>query len=232
MRQGQQNRRGRGRNRKGQSPLTRSFESTGPYVKIRGTPSHIAEKYMSLARDASSSGDPVLAENYLQHAEHYNRIIMAFREQQVGQGGEPMNGANRQRPSYMMHDPLDAGDDYDDDGDDMDMPAPQQMRADQQPQPRVDSQHFDGPRGGREQRFREPRSDRGFQPQRQPVAEAQPDVSPPEAPQQPRRRERFVQTHEQPEFLRRPVRRPRREGNGAQADANGAAVAEEKTDQD
>ncbi len=37
---------------------------------------------MSLARDAQSSGDEVLAENYLQHAEHYNRIILAFREQQ------------------------------------------------------------------------------------------------------------------------------------------------------
>ena len=63
MRQGQQNRRGRGRNnnnnnqnRKGQNPLTRSFESTGPDVKIRGTPAHIAEKYMTLARDAQSSG--------------------------------------------------------------------------------------------------------------------------------------------------------------------------------
>ena len=88
MRQGQQNRRGRGRsNRKGQSPLTRSFESTGPDVKLRGTPSHVAEKYMSLARDALSSGDPVLAENYMQHAEHYNRIIMSFREQQISQGG-------------------------------------------------------------------------------------------------------------------------------------------------
>ena len=95
MRQGQQNRRGRGRNnnfqgRKGQNPLTRTFESTGPDVKIRGTPAHIAEKYMTLARDAQSSGDPVLAENYLQHAEHYNRIIMAFREQQIGQGGDDM----------------------------------------------------------------------------------------------------------------------------------------------
>lgn len=92
MRQGQQNRRGRGRNnnnnqnRKGQNPLTRSFESTGPDVKIRGTPSHIAEKYIALARDALSAGDPVLAENYLQHAEHYNRIIMAYREQQIAQG--------------------------------------------------------------------------------------------------------------------------------------------------
>ena len=50
-------------------------------MKIRGTPAHIAEKYIALARDAQSSGDPVLAENYLQHAEHYIRIIMAYREQ-------------------------------------------------------------------------------------------------------------------------------------------------------
>jgi hypothetical protein len=98
MRQGQQNRRGRGRNnqnnqqRKGQNPLTRSFESNGPDVKLRGTPAHIAEKYMSLARDAQSAGDPVLAENYLQHAEHYNRIIMAYREQQISQGEAGYSG--------------------------------------------------------------------------------------------------------------------------------------------
>lgn len=96
MRQGQQNRRGRGRNhnhqqRKSQNPLSRSYESSGPDVKLRGTPNHIAEKYMSLARDAQSSGDPVLAENYLQHAEHYNRIIMAFREQNFAQGGGDPN---------------------------------------------------------------------------------------------------------------------------------------------
>ena len=47
---------------------------------------------MTLARDATTSGDPVLAENYLQHAEHYNRIIMAFRDQQIAQGGPEMNG--------------------------------------------------------------------------------------------------------------------------------------------
>ena len=92
MRQGQQNRRGRGRNRKSQNPLTRSFESNGPDIKIRGTPSHIAEKYISMARDALASGDPVLAENYLQHAEHYNRIIMTYREQQVAHG-DGMNGS-------------------------------------------------------------------------------------------------------------------------------------------
>src|ERR671921_1564743 len=82
MRPGQ-NRRMRGRNRtnKGPNPLTRSYESNGPDVKIRGTAQHIAEKYSQLSRDAQSSGDPVAAENYLQHAEHYFRIIAAAQEQ-------------------------------------------------------------------------------------------------------------------------------------------------------
>src|SRR5665648_909917 len=88
MRQGQQqNRRGRGRGgRKPQNALARSYESNGPDVKIRGTASHIAEKYMSLARDALASGDMVTAESYLQHAEHYNRIIMAAQQQLEPQG--------------------------------------------------------------------------------------------------------------------------------------------------
>ena len=83
----QQNRRMRGRggngnnpNRKGPNPLTRSYESNGPDVKIRGSAQQIAEKYATLARDAQSAGDRVMAENYLQHAEHYNRIIMAAQE--------------------------------------------------------------------------------------------------------------------------------------------------------
>ena len=86
MRNGQKNRM-RGRNnqhhhhRKSQNPMARVFESNGPDVKIRGNPSHIAEKYVQLARDAQSSGDPVAAENYYQHAEHYNRLIAAAQEQ-------------------------------------------------------------------------------------------------------------------------------------------------------
>lgn len=95
MRPGQQNKRGRGRNnnnnnnnnsnnnnpRKGGNPLTRTYDSSGPDVKIRGTAQHIAEKYSTLARDAHSAGDRVMAENYLQHAEHYNRIIAAAQAQ-------------------------------------------------------------------------------------------------------------------------------------------------------
>jgi hypothetical protein len=80
MRNGQ-NKRMRGRNRKGQNPLTRIYESSGPDVKIRGTAAHVAEKYMQLARDSQSSGDPVAAENYFQHAEHYFRLIATAQEQ-------------------------------------------------------------------------------------------------------------------------------------------------------
>jgi Domain of unknown function (DUF4167) len=80
----------RGRNRGGnasqggnggkpqQHNANRSFESNGPdNVKIRGNAQHVFEKYQQLARDASSAGDRVLAENYLQHAEHYFRVVRA-----------------------------------------------------------------------------------------------------------------------------------------------------------
>ena len=84
MRQGQpQNRqrsRGRGNNNRNnnnnnRNNMNRSMESNGPDVRIRGTASHIAEKYQQLARDSHSAGDIVAAESYWQHAEHYNRLI-------------------------------------------------------------------------------------------------------------------------------------------------------------
>src|SRR5262249_40135151 len=66
---------------KSHNPMVRVYESNGPDVKIRGNPSHIAEKYVQLARDALTSGDPIAAENYYQHAEHYYRVIAAAQEQ-------------------------------------------------------------------------------------------------------------------------------------------------------
>ncbi len=158
MRQGQQHRRGRGRNtnngggpthhqasntnnnRKGQNPLTRSFESNGPDVKIRGTPAHVAEKYVALARDAQTSGDPVLAENYLQHAEHYYRIILAYREQQGGEAGA--GGAGMMRPR-QSGDPSVDGDFSDEDGDDFSGDGQPVMRN-EAPQPGgFDTSRFD-----------------------------------------------------------------------------------------
>lgn len=75
-------------NRKGPNPLTRNYESNGPDVKIRGSAQQIADKYQALARDAQSAGDRVMAENYLQHAEHYNRIIAAAQAQFAVQHGQ------------------------------------------------------------------------------------------------------------------------------------------------
>src|SRR5271156_3128521 len=96
MRPGQ-NKRMRGRptnNRRGPNPLTRSYESNGPDVKIRGNAHHVAEKYLQLARDAHTGGDPVAAENYLQHAEHYFRLIAAAQAAQaIAQGGQPKSDA-------------------------------------------------------------------------------------------------------------------------------------------
>ncbi|MGE5502107.1 MAG: DUF4167 domain-containing protein [Ignavibacteriales bacterium] len=75
----------RGRNRGGggggkpQHNANRAFESNGPdNVKVRGAAQTIFERYQQLARDAASAGDRVLAENYLQHAEHYFRTLRAM----------------------------------------------------------------------------------------------------------------------------------------------------------
>ena len=61
----------------------RTYDSSGPEIKIRGSASHVYEKYLQLARDANSGGDRVMAENYLQHAEHYYRIMAAAAAQQA-----------------------------------------------------------------------------------------------------------------------------------------------------
>jgi uncharacterized protein DUF4167 len=115
MRNGQNNKRMRGRNnhRKSHNPMARVFESNGPDVKIRGNPAHIAEKYMQLARDSQASGDPIAAENYYQHAEHYYRVIAAANEQ------FRQNNPHLARPENDI--PSGARDDnYDDDeGDDV-----------------------------------------------------------------------------------------------------------------
>ena len=91
-------------NRKGPNPLTRNYESNGPDVKIRGSAQQIAEKYAQLARDSQSSGDRVMAENYLQHAEHYNRIIAAAQAQMPIQN---MQNNNRDNSDDDMDDDRD-----------------------------------------------------------------------------------------------------------------------------
>lgn len=68
--------RGRHRNNARRSnPSRQNFDSNGPGVRIRGNATQVYEKYIQMARDAQSSGDRVMAENMLQHAEHYYRIL-------------------------------------------------------------------------------------------------------------------------------------------------------------
>jgi hypothetical protein len=82
-------------------PMNRNhvFDSNGPDLRIRGTAQQLFEKYLQLGRDATSSGDRVMAEGYFQHAEHYFRILNAMSQaaQQNGQGGGPNGGLSHQR---------------------------------------------------------------------------------------------------------------------------------------
>lgn len=74
----QRNRGGSGRRSGGQNNRSQVFDSNGPDVRIRGTAHQVAEKYMSLAKDAAASDDTMMEQNYLQHAEHYQRIINSW----------------------------------------------------------------------------------------------------------------------------------------------------------
>jgi len=87
----------------------RTYDSNGPEIKVRGSASHVYEKYLQLARDANTQGDRVMAESYLQHAEHYFRILAAIQaqqaqhaqsnpqvQQQPQQGGQPSGNSNGQ----------------------------------------------------------------------------------------------------------------------------------------
>ena len=84
--------RSRGRGRRQQNPVNRSYDSNGPDVRVRGTASQVYEKYQALARDAMSSGDRVMAENYGQHAEHYYRIMLSLQPPPSEADKEAANG--------------------------------------------------------------------------------------------------------------------------------------------
>jgi hypothetical protein len=96
--------------------INRVFESAGPDGKVRGTPQQIIDKYQALARDAQVSGDRVAAESYLQHSEHYSRLLgeaqrqmaetRSFNEQredgQREEGGFDGQQQRRQQPGPQM----------------------------------------------------------------------------------------------------------------------------------
>ena len=122
-------------NRRSHNPLTRVYESNGPDVKIRGTANHVAEKYLQLARDSQSSGDPVSAENYFQHAEHYFRLIALANEQFRQQNPnfqQPRTEGNDQQFSQRNEDSFEDG------GEDDGQPfAGEQTFGTREPQPYI-----------------------------------------------------------------------------------------------
>ena len=54
-------------------------------VRQRGNAHQLLEKYKSLARDATSQGDRVAAEYYMQYADHYYRVLNEYRLRQEEQ---------------------------------------------------------------------------------------------------------------------------------------------------
>ena len=187
MRNGQNNKRMRNRNnnsnnnnnnsssnnnnRRGQNPMTRVFESNGPDIKIRGTASHVAEKYVQLARDARSSGDPVAAENYYQHAEHYFRLIAAAQEQ--FRQNQPQPRTDNEMPAAEEGE--DEGENFSHFGQEPGFVPPQPFVRDNNPR----EQRGDGQPSQRDQQPRENYREREHrpQPQYQPQPQPQPVIA-------------------------------------------------------
>jgi hypothetical protein len=81
MRQVNNSRRSRGRsNGKRQPRGSNQIDSHGPEVRVRGTAQQVFDKYLALGRDATTTGDRIIAENMFQHAEHYSRIVTLAQE--------------------------------------------------------------------------------------------------------------------------------------------------------
>jgi Domain of unknown function (DUF4167) len=73
-----------------------ALNSNGPKIKMRGIPHQILERYVALAREATTSGDRVAAENLYQHAEHYFRVMNAANEGHQQHAARPSAPADLQ----------------------------------------------------------------------------------------------------------------------------------------
>lgn len=98
-----------GGRRSGGGQRTQVFDSNGPDVRIRGTAHQVAEKYMTLAKDAASAGDRILSESYLQHAEHYQRIIISFGDHVQERRPASFDGSDSDSNPYAQRDEQPSG---------------------------------------------------------------------------------------------------------------------------
>src|SRR5262245_4517006 len=118
MKQNNNNRRARGRGPRkphgmgGGHNKGQGFDGGGHETRVRGNAYQVLEKYLQLARDAGSAGDRVAAENYLQHADHYYRVLAAMNDGQRPRiGGRELSVAdvNVQNVSQGLSAALSAG---------------------------------------------------------------------------------------------------------------------------
>lgn len=101
----QRNRGGGGR-RGNSNNRAQVFDSNGPDVRIRGTAHQVHEKYMALAKDSAAAGDEILAESYLQHAEHYQRIINEFDAQKPDRQSDKSDDKKERKQEKSSDDDL------------------------------------------------------------------------------------------------------------------------------
>ena len=128
-------------NNRGPRPPNRSqnFDSNGPSVKIRGNAYQVFERYIALAREASTSGDRIAAENLYQHAEHYYRIMQANGE------GQNMGPPRAMTPADTEMNGMDQDGEYNQQGQ-PGQPQPQQatvQHTQPPPQPQPQEEHED-----------------------------------------------------------------------------------------
>mgnify|MGYP006286142053 CR=1 FL=1 len=106
MRHSSSGRRSRNRgngNKRNQNNRSQVFDSNGPEVRIRGTAFQVNEKYMALAKDAAAGGDLVLAESYYQYAEHYQRIINGWNEEDEANANQQQQQQPQQDRNQQDH---------------------------------------------------------------------------------------------------------------------------------
>ena len=154
MQNRQSGRRRRGGSSGGNNPRPMGMASGGQgsanrmEVRVRGNASQLLEKYKVLARDAHQAGDRVATEYYLQHADHYFRVLN--------------DGRIRQEEMRARRGPFDQlEDDYDDDGDAQDAGIEEDDRSQERGgQERGGQERGNQDRNQDQDRNRRPRDDR------------------------------------------------------------------------
>ena len=76
--------------------------NSGP--KVSGNLTTVLEKYKNLAKDATSAGDYIAAENYLQHAEHFVRVLNERNSKNNGETKPPVSIDNGTSENNVVSD--------------------------------------------------------------------------------------------------------------------------------